>query len=572
MRRIFLVVILILVLFTPVSARSLQEVIPLSSSMYADMDLLYRLTGMGTPSNARPWTVGEAILIHSRIDKAVLSGSALKLHEQIQKNLDKGLRFSFSDGFQFDTSADVNLEMYAHGNGEDFHTDRDWVYGFEDRKPLLKLNFSFAMKDYFYLFTDLQYGRNRFTDRDTRVSVGASPIGSIIDTTGNATNPGEYITHSWAYSQPFLTNILWPTYDIDFQTPKRAIASVGGDGWNFNLSRDRIKWGNGHSGNFIIDDHVDYQEFARFNVYSNFFKYEWLNVFFETNPSSNELVSQDTEFRILMAHRLEFRILDRITFAISENIMYRNDVFSLRHVNPAFIYHNLNNTSMFNAIAHAELDVAFGKGFNAYAQYVLDQAVAPNEPPVQADAFGWLVGLEYAAPMGTGILSSSLEYATTSPALYRRDGMDFLMFRRYATNGAGFLSHVDYIGYQYGGDAQVLQMDVAYRLPTWGRVGLRFLGMRHGQVDYFTPNSEVNSIGLVESTPTGSEVAETGVVSLSAEVAMPERMLTFMEIEVWGRLDLVGKRTYVKASDTVEPHYKDHTGDVQLTVGISCAF
>ena len=37
-----------------------QEVIPLASSVYEDMDLLYLLAGTGTPSGSRPWTKAEA--------------------------------------------------------------------------------------------------------------------------------------------------------------------------------------------------------------------------------------------------------------------------------------------------------------------------------------------------------------------------------------------------------------------------------------------------------------------------------------------------------------------------------
>ena len=40
-----------------------QEMIPLSSSIYMDMDALYLATGNGTPSNARPWSKTEANLI-----------------------------------------------------------------------------------------------------------------------------------------------------------------------------------------------------------------------------------------------------------------------------------------------------------------------------------------------------------------------------------------------------------------------------------------------------------------------------------------------------------------------------
>lgn len=564
MRR-FLMTLAMVMMIGPLYAQRSQEVIPLSSPVYEDMEVLYLATGNGTPSNAQPWTKGEASLILSRIDASDLSAPLDALHRSISQEIESGLRFIFSDGFQFDTSMETNFEFYWHDNTVDYDKDTEWIRGFEDRKPLVKLNLAFSLEDYLYIFTDLQYGRNRFTDRDKPfMAVGGSSgkiVGSIIESGDSA----EIVDHSWAYSQRFLTNIMWPTYDIDFQTPKRAIASVGGRRWNFNLSRDKVKWGNGHSGNFIIDDHVDYQEFARFNAFSDHFKYEWLNVFFETNPSVGEGSSADEEFRMLMAHRLEFRILDIITFALSENIMYQHDLFSARYLNPAFIYHNLNSRQMFNAIAHAELDIAFAKGFNAYAQYVLDQAVAPNETASQADATGWLAGVEHAIPIGNGILSSSIEYAQTSPALYRREYVDFLMFRRYHGNGTSFISHIDYIGYQYGGDAQVVQLDLAYRLPAVARFALRLFGMRHGEVDWFTTNTAVNDIRV--PSPSGNAIGETGLISMMAELSVPDRYFPWADVAVYGQLDLIGKRTYDKVTDT----HKDRSGDVQLTVGMSFA-
>jgi len=569
MKRILMMFSILLVSISMIFSVTSQEIIPLSSTIYSDMDALYLLTGNGTPSNTRPWSVSEASLILSRIDTTVLSGTAKKLYQMVESEINKGLRFRFKDGFQFDVSLDTNYEMYYHNNGDDFDKDTEWIYGFEDRKPLLKLDLSFAADDYLYIFTDLQYGRNRFTDRDGFKDVGKNTT-HIIGSTITDAYQAKVVDHSWAYSQRFLTNVLWPTYDIDFQTPKRAVASFGGPHWNINLSRDKILWGNGHSGNFIIDDHVDYQEYARFNAFSDYFKYEWLNVFFETNSSVAETESADVEFKMLMAHRLEFRILDRITFAISENVMYQNDVFSFRYLNPAYIYHNINSNSMFNAIAHVELDISFAKGFNAYGQYVLDQAVAPNESDAQADATGWLAGIEYASVLGDGVLSASAEYAQTSPALYRRDIVDFLMFRRYHGNGTSFISHIDYIGYQYGGDAQVAQIDLSYRFPHLGTIGLRLFGMRHGQVDYFMSNAAVNANR--EPSPSGTEVFETGVASISFNLSLPEHYIPVIDLGLWGQLDWVGKRTYVKPTDSAQGYYKDNTQDIQLTTGISISF
>jgi hypothetical protein len=548
-----------------------QESIALESSVYDDMDALYLVTGMGTPSNARPWTKNEANLILSRVDRTTLTGVSATIYDNLLNTLSEGLAFQFKDGFQFGVGMDLYSEGYYHTNSDDFILEDDWIRGFEQRKPVFRLRFDFSLKDYLFIYSDLQYGQNRFNYLDTDVFIATlhqDGIGSIINSSAPfpANLRGSLVTHSANYSKPFHTNSMPfnESYNIDFQVPKRAVATVGGDSWNLTLGRDKVSWGNGHSGNFIIGDHVDYHEFARAVVFSDYFKYDWLNVFFETNPSESE--EWDSFFRILMAHRLEFRILDKLTFALSENVMYQNDVFDLRYLNPAFIYHNLNNRSMFNAIAHVELDYSFAKGFNAYAQYVLDQAQAPNESAAQADATGYLAGLEYAIAAGPGIFTTSLEYAQTSPALYRRDIVDFLMFRKYFTHGnptgPGYLLAIDYIGYQYGGDMQVLQWDVAYRIPEIAEFRFALIGMRHGEVDYFTPNDVVNNTRV--PTPSGDEVDETLVVSLSGEYSIP-RIVQWVEASLYAQMDWIGRRTLVKATGL----YTNGTSDLQLTMGLS---
>ena len=169
-KSVFLPLLLLLLVGSLLWGATSQEIIPLSSPLYRHIDRLYILEGLSRPSSARPWSVSEASLILSRIK------TDSPLYAEVERILEEGLRFKFSDGFQFDLSLDFNLELYTHSNGEDFNTDRHWVYGFEERRPLAKLNFEFLVGDFFYLFTDLQYGRNRFTDRDTLASVGVPPV------------------------------------------------------------------------------------------------------------------------------------------------------------------------------------------------------------------------------------------------------------------------------------------------------------------------------------------------------------------------------------------------------------
>lgn len=574
MKKFILLLVFLGLLLSVVGASMMpQEIIPLSSRLYQDMDALYLVTGNGTPSNARPWSKNEASHILSRIDRASLTKTSAAFYDSIAQTISEGLRFQFDDGFQFGVRAELNFEGYYHTNGTDFNLETDWIRGFEERKHPIRFVFDFGLKDFLFLFCDLQYGQNRFNYQDTYNSfsvLAPTGIGAIIP---SSYADGVFVTHSFNYSKTFHTNSLPfnQSYDVDFQVPKRAVAAVGGDNWNATLSRDRISWGNGKSGNFIVDNHVDYHEFARVVAFTDYFKYDWLNIFFETNPSTGE--NLDDHFRIFMAHRLEFRIFDRITFALSENIMYQNNVFDIRYLNPAFIYHNLNNRSMFNAIAHLELDVAFGNGFNAYAQYVMDQARAPNESAAQADAMGFLGGLEYATVLGPGILNSSLEYALTNPLLYRRDGVDFLMYRKYFTHGnpagPGYIVHLDYIGYPHGGDAQVLQWDVGYRIPSVGELNLRVMGMRHGEMNFFISHNihgdNTGNANYEGFTPSGDRVEETLVVSFSGEYRIPKKLFSWVEANLWAQLDWIGKRTFVKADSS----YEDATSDLQLTMGFA---
>jgi hypothetical protein len=555
-----------------------QEIIPPSSPVYGDMDALYLVTGYGTPSNARPWSKTEANLILSRVHRAVISGTTATLYDTIAARIEPGLRFRARDGFEFGLAADATLEAYMHGNA-DYDREADWPYGFVKRRPMVKFSLDFSLKDFFFVYCDLQYGRNRFNIADElyqATSLYPNGVGTLIgpfSPSGGGDNAAILVDESSIYRRRFLTNILEQSVDFDYQWPKRAVASVGGANWNLSLSRDKPSWGNGHSGNFIVDQHVDYQDFARLAAFSDLFKYDWLAVFFDTNPLPGE--QPDTEFKVLLAHRLEFRILDGLTIAISEDMMYQNDAFDLRYVNPAFIYHNLNNRSMFNAIAHAELDFSFRKGFKLYAQAVIDQGRIPTESDAQADAKGYLGGIEYARVKGPGIFTSSLEFAWTDPLLYRRDRVDYTMFRKYYTNGnptgPGYILSLDYVGYPYGGDAQVLQWDGAYRVLGMGTLGLRVFGMRHGKMDFFTShNMAGDNAGYPDyegKTPSGDEVKESLVASLSGEYELPVP-LTWTTATLRANLDWINRRTYVKSSGS----YRAKSSDLQFTLGCTLSF
>lgn len=561
-----------LLLFLPLGgilAVTAQEVIPLGSPVYADMDNLYLVLGIGTPSDARPWTKGEARAILSIVEGKNLNGVARKVYENLASTLADDLRWNFPDGFSAGVNLDLWGELYAHTNTDEsggFTSHEDWNYGFVQRKPLERLRLDMAVSDFFYTYCDLQYGYGiALYDDDLKTlgESGYSQVGSLTDDTGLVIVDGNSVLSQ--YTNALSTNFITKSRDFDFQWPKRAIISVGGERWNLTVGRDRLSWGNSHIGNFIYDDHVDFQEFARFSVFSEYFKYEAVNLFLDTSYSSGNF------FRMLMSHRLEFRPFHAFTLAISENVMYQDDVLDLRFLNPAFIYHNLNEREKFNAIAHLEASYTMLPGLNLYGQFSLDQAIAPNEDDAESTAWGVLFGIEYATILKEGMYSAALEGAMTLPCLYRRDGIDFLMGRRYAGLNADGNSHwytqkFDYIGFPYGGDALVFKWDNSYRIPSCGAIGFSLTALWHGDVDMYTDVSIGDSryANYGSTLFIGDTIATTFTTTLNGEYEL-KGLVSWVSAKAYAQLDWIVRSTYTKASKT----YGDFTQDLQCSFGVA---
>jgi len=549
-----------------------QKVFPLSSEIYDDVDALYLLRGLGTPSAARPWTASEAQMILERIDSDSLNQREQALYDYIAAEISRPLRFSPDNAFSFGVKLDLALEAYTHTNTDDFVLSGDWNYGFEERQPPIKLSLEMALSSWFYVFTDFQFSRNRFTSNDEFRNVQddvQQGIGAVTDFSDSYTFPWR----SGTYSSAFTTNI--PGIDeFDFDWPKRANITFGGLHWNLSLARDRIQWGTGLTGNFTVDGHREYDDYFRFSAFSDKFKYEWLNVFYPTPEAGST-------FKFLMAHRLEFRIMPSLVLAVSESLMCRTDAFNPQYINPAFVYHNWYDRDNLNSLVQLELDFSPFKGYRFYTQAAIDQILAPWESDSEPNAWGILAGVEHVRPAFQGILSLSLEGAYTSPLLYRRDLVDFITLSATQVNGASPSLAMDYTGYPYGGDAIVLQLDANYRLIGTALLHARLFGMIHGKMNFFTlHNSESNTEppNITAGTPSGGddEREYTLGVSLGGNYTIPQPV-PWLTIRAWTQMDLITIKNKLMISETgmnedIIYHNSGTAVDFQFSVGIGASF
>ena len=546
---------------------------PLDSPIYADMDALYSLCGLVSPSSNRPWSDAEARMILDRIDGSSLSGVALKLYDEILSILNKGLRWKFGSDFQMDTGIEFGLEMYAHSNSEDFTTEDDWERGYQERKSLMRAHFEFTAWDYFYTTSDIHYKWSRADYNDV---FGNYIADGLVSDDGyvasyKVDDSSDYVKESYAFSEPFFTSFFTNTMNFSFIWPKQAIFSLGGKTWNLSINRDRLSLGNARFGNLLVDDH-HFSDYARLSIFSNYFKYDWVLMFLNTAVSDNEQHASD-EGRIFMIHTLQFRILDRISLTISENVMYKYKTFELTFFNPAFIYHNLNNRSMFNALAYAEVNASIIPGLEVYGQFALDQARAPHEGESQSDSSGFVAGVQYTTALGNGVLTSYAEFAYTTPLLYRRDIVDFVRANRYwshsnTTFGGGHVPFFDYIGFPYGGDCMMLEIRSTYKSLNHWSASLFARGMDHGAMNiYMSHNKEGKNEGDANysgKTPSGDIISRSVVLGLEFNADL-EKLFNWPGVSFDGELDWINRWSYIKDNGS----YSNHEADIQLTLGMT---
>lgn len=509
-------------------------------------------------------------LLRERVENSILYDSILKELETYD------LKWNAKD-FAISLDLSLNPEIYFHTNPETFSTNEYWVHDYEKRKPFLLADIQISAFDWFYTYCDVCITGKRYTDKMLGIEMNNGvttnnsgvvfddKVGAIIDsTTSSLINDKVKIPVSiGVYDKKFDHNFLHSPSDFSRNFPRRAFVSIGKPGWNVFIGRDSISWGNSSVGNFIMDKHIDQQDMLRFVIYTEKFKYEFDLLNFE-----NVYVNNTEKPRFFLAHRLEFRPANWINFAVSENLMYIPSTPKLLTFNPAYIFHNLNIREEMNAIAHIELNVTPFRGFNVYAQVVIDQAKMFWESDRESGAMGFSLGTTWSHLFGNGLFRVNAEAIYTTPLLYRRDKVDFIITR---TDGRQVL---DYMGFPYGGDTMMFHLSSDYSVSDKYKIGLVIEGTIKGEMtmlkdcnvpelDVGKPDDEKGFANYQGRTPSGSKENQIRALTftLSGEYNIPH-LPSFLDISVFGKASFI-----LMKHSAVRPSAKGN--DLQLVLGCS---
>ena len=190
------------------------------------MKAFFRIGGQAAPSPTAPITGNQ------------MEGFLLKLGEgdgllglqceQLVDSLGLGSRtFTFEPDVFAVVRPTINPQLFVHSNEE--ASIIDWEYPYRDWLPCLDFEAGLCLGDSFYGLIALN-----LTTRFSQIDYGT-----------------------------FFTNILLDIMDFELAFPRKAYASIGTDGLNLLVGRDKVSAGNGTTGNLVVGDGHWWNDFAK---------------------------------------------------------------------------------------------------------------------------------------------------------------------------------------------------------------------------------------------------------------------------------------------------------------------
>ena len=453
-------------------AENNQKIIRLGSDVYSALTALYLEQGLAPPSTSGPYSVEELREYLARIDRSTLSPAGLQAYAYVETFLTHRVRASDDMGnFQFNTEPTVTIAGYAQTNPDAAPSQEpQWL----QRPALVNIPLEVWLFNGFYADLEPELLIDRF---EAQLPAGSAPA-------------------SYSFNP---TNVPLSMAQVDFNIPYRAFMSLGGPHWNVDLGRFKLSWGNGVFGNLMLAPNSDFYDNLRFSTFWKNFKYTFVFISlppywpgfvppYPTSLPSGWASDQATTsgipdpYKAFFGHRLEFRIGNRVTTAISEAVVYGGAYPSLTDINPLMIWHNLFVPWMAKSLVTAEVSVNPFKWLELYGQLAVfnfrnfeysEYTSATTIP----NALGYFGGAKGSFPLGKGYLTAAFQWTKTDPWLYiggndssangnyNQPWLSYSMSEFYTSNVLGTKTLVEWpLGWQYGPDTIVWNASVAYQV------------------------------------------------------------------------------------------------------------
>ena len=393
------------------------DMISTGDPVLEDIRFLSLASGQPFLSFSPPLSPEEIWLFIESINETTLSPPAMEAYNRIQERLNPQANLSISKGL-FTAFLNANSTVEARVK---FNSAIEQFPSNQAINPFISLPIRFFFSDTLQLYAE--------------PSLTMRPNKYMLDT--------------------FDLNIPTDYFEYDETMPLKFFLAAGGDWWSFQIGRDRLFWGTGHTGSLTFSDNSQYFDFARLSLFSSVFKYSMIvnqlpmTLSRELFHPDNEIISawwDDPANRIRTIHRyyylqrLDFTLFNRLSIGVMEGIMVGNSPLELRYLNPFRIFHSLFSWEdydtwqpppvyddlkpgdMIGSIFSLEVNWNIIRNLSFYGQFVMNEFAErgerqrnPNQPP---NGLGYLAGLQFSHSFfSTWTSIFFLEFIYTDPYL-----------------------------------------------------------------------------------------------------------------------------------------------------------
>ncbi|MDR1785397.1 MAG: hypothetical protein LBR23_02875 [Spirochaetaceae bacterium] len=439
-----------------------QKMYPVDSEIYDALRALYISQGLALPSTTGPWSEGELLAMMGRL-RSPEGETERGLYDRLYGELTR-------EHGAAKLNLEASLEMRAHTNPDDFTTQDSYIRPWNYTKPLVEAGVDFYFGPLAYGLLSLPLAAQTYN--------GTVPSPDGVRELPSSMGYGPGAVSSNVFGLPPNTGIT----TLDFGgVPYRSLVSLGGDFWYLTAGRDRLSWGPGVSGNFLVGDHLQYHNNLRTSWFNDRIKYTYsissfaypgsyydqyriphpdperaaqgeyyygsasdpyirqylvdhsgvtlASLYYGWNPVDRTKDDALLGVNLFIAHRLEWRVTDRVNVVLSEGLIHQGangQTVDPSAFIPSMVLHNLYRKNLMNSILCLEADWTVMPRLNIYGQIVVDEFTMPGEKAPEEDgtasppACGYMLGVKTVFPWGKGMFTGSFEAVYTDPYLYLR--------------------------------------------------------------------------------------------------------------------------------------------------------
>ena len=453
--KFFLFNFILFFIFTPVRSfaepqtKGKQDLIQADSFVYDYITALTMETGNISLCDQAPVSINEIYTYLKAIDYENLSNAGKNAYDSIIESFTTNQLVLESDIIKIGFRPSFNLEGYYKSN-----ENIDWIYRYNQRKPLIDVPFFVNIGDYISMETDLAFGQNK----------------------------GQRLHHKNYINIPFSVNQM----DINF--PSYGYLSTGYDftdsvHLNLQLGMGPQSVGRSATGSMIMSEYFTGASYLNMEIFSPNIKY-------------NMNVTQFNVDKYMYTHRFDFRFFRKVQFLMSESILVYAPL-ELRFLNPLTVFHGYTpwldyspaedyreyGTCAYMCFGLSYTPVKYLRLYGLFAQDQFQTKYERDNWPEDStpNAIGTQLGIESFIPYTEGYFHTWIEGSYADPFLYIKEDPNSSLVRTYRENMGDLSIFYEWVCSPFGPDTISGEFNFGYTIPSKAELTLTYLFMAKGE-------------------------------------------------------------------------------------------